>query len=77
MPDYTKAPARHRPQRIQRKIDRRFGLLRCNPAAIYILSLSQVPKLFEGIVRDDTLNDLGRRMIDIVKESRLKNDDAV
>lgn len=68
-PNYTKAPVRHRPRRIQRKIDRRFGLLHYDRAAIYILSLQRSFKSFDDIVQDGTLDDLGKQILNIVKEA--------
>lgn len=72
MSDYTKAPRRRRPKRIQRKIDKRFGLLRCDRQAIYIVRLSQATEAFSGIGLEmtATLSKLGSQMTDIVKDAR-------
>ena len=82
MPSYTKAPCRRRPKRIQKKIDKRYGLLRCDKRAIYILSLTKAMALTTlalstSIVSaaDDsmTLSKLGRGMLDIVKDANQVN----
>ncbi len=74
MPGYIKAPIRRRSRRIQKKIDKRFGLLRCDRQAIYILMLSDATRVFEKIVKDGTLNDLARQMGETILEAtqRLK-----
>jgi hypothetical protein len=78
VPDYTKAPIRKRPRRIQKKIDKRYGLLRFDKEAAYILMLSRSMQGFNEIVKDETLNDLSKQMTEIVLEEtqRLKGQQA-
>lgn len=76
---YTKAPCRRRPRRIQKKIDKRFGLLRCDKQAIYIFELNKAMALTTLALStlvvsatDDsmTLSKLGREMLGIVEDAQ-------
>jgi len=65
------ADGRRRPRRIQKKIDKRFGLLHCDRRTIYLRMVSHAMKpMFATLVAQNLhIADLNREIMGIVREA--------